>query len=254
MLLAVVAVLSLIAIITIMRLQYRKKMAARRETAYQAELERKEKEKQLSNYMALMEGQEQERQRMARDLHDGLGCELAAIKLGLSGIPAESASQELSLQVITEKLDASIRELRLISRNMMPESLLTLGLKEALNDLCSSVMTPQLRLVYNAYNIDPALPQSSQIMIYRMIQEIITNAVKHANASEIMLQCSQEEDRFFITVEDNGKGFDISSHHSKGIGLKNIRNRVDYFHGHLHIESSSEGTIINIELHVAEPS
>ncbi len=254
LLLAVVAVLSLIAIITIMRLQYRKKMAARRETAYQAELERKEKEKQLSNYMALMEGQEQERQRMARDLHDGLGCELAAIKLGLSGIPAESASQELSLQVITEKLDASIRELRLISRNMMPESLLTLGLKEALNDLCSSVMTPQLRLVYNAYNIDPALPQSSQIMIYRMIQEIITNAVKHANASEIMLQCSQEEDRFFITVEDNGKGFDISSHHSKGIGLKNIRNRVDYFHGHLHIESSSEGTIINIELHVAEPS
>ncbi|MFL5748421.1 MAG: ATP-binding protein [Niastella sp.] len=254
LLLAVVAVLSLIAIITIMRLQYRKKMAARRETAYQAELERKEKEKQLSNYMALMEGQEQERQRMARDLHDGLGCELAAIKLGLSGIPAESASQELSLQQVTEKLDASIRELRLISRNMMPESLLTLGLKEALNDLCSSVMTPQLRLVYNAYNIDPALPQSSQIMIYRMIQEIITNAVKHANASEIMLQCSQEEDRFFITVEDNGKGFDISSHHSKGIGLKNIRNRVDYFHGHLHIESSSEGTIINIELHVAEPS
>jgi len=254
LLLAVVAVLSLIAIITIMRLQYRKKMAARRETAHQAELERKEKEKQLSNYTALMEGQEQERQRMARDLHDGLGCRLSAIKLGLSGIPVDSAAQELSLQQVTDKLDASIRELRLISRNMMPESLLTLGLEEALNDLCSSVMTPQLRLVYNAYNIDPALPRSSQIMIYRMIQEIITNAVKHANASEIMLQCSQEEDSFFITVEDNGKGFDTSSHQSKGIGLKNIRNRVDYFHGHLHIESSSEGTVINIELHVAQPS
>jgi signal transduction histidine kinase len=87
-----------------------------------------------------------------------------------------------------------------------------------------------------------------------MIQEIIINAVKHANASLIMLQCSQEEDSFFITVEDNGKGFDISNHQSEGIGLKNIRNRVDYFHGNLNIESSSKGTIINIELHVAQPS
>ena len=71
---------------------------------------------------------------------------------------------------------------------MMPESLLTLGLKEALKDLCSSVMSAQLRLVYNAYNIDPALPLATQTMIYRMVQEIITNAVKHADASVIMLQ------------------------------------------------------------------
>lgn len=251
LLLAVVAVLILIVVITIMRLQYRNKMADKREVAYQAELKRIEKEKQLSNYTALMEGQEQERQRMARDLHDGLGCQLSAIKLGLSRIPAASIPQELSLQQVTDQLDASIRELRWISRNMMPESLLTLGLQEALKDLCSSVMSPQLRLVYNAYNIDPALPLSTQTMIYRMIQEIITNAVKHANATTIMLQCSQEEDSFFVTVEDNGKGFDPYKHQSEGIGLKNIRNRIDYFHGNLHIDSSSEGTIINIELHVA---
>ena len=252
--LAVIAVLSLVAIITIMRLQHRKKMAARREAAHRAELEKIEKEKQLSNYTALMEGQEQERRRLARDLHDGLGCQLSAIKLGLSRIPAESVSQERSLQQVTEQLDASMRELRWISRNMMPESLLTLGLKEALKDLCSSVMSTQLRLVYNAYNIDPALPLATQTMIYRMVQEIITNAVKHADASVIMLQCSQEEDSFFITVEDNGRGFDAGAHHSAGIGLKNIRNRVDYFHGNLNIESSSEGTIINIELHVAHQS
>ena len=254
LLLAVVAVLSLVAIITIMQLQHRKKMAVKREEEHQAELEKIEKEKQLSNYTVLMEGQEQERRRLARDLHDGLGCRLAAIKLGLSRIPAESSLQELSLQQVTDQLDASIRELRWISRNMMPESLLTLGLSDALKDLCSSVMSPQLRLVYNAYNIDPALPLSTQTMIYRMIQEIIINAVKHANASVLLLQCSQEEDSFFITVEDNGKGFDVSNHHSEGIGLKNIRNRVDYFHGSLNIESSGEGTIINIELHVAQPS
>lgn len=254
LLLAIVSVLSLVAAITIMQLQYRKKIAARREVTHQAELKRIEKEKQLSNYTALMEGQEQERQRMARDLHDGLGCRLSAIKLGLSCIPATSILQEFSLQQLSDQLDASIRELRWISRNMMPESLLTLGLQDALKDLCSSVMSPQLRLVYNAYNIDPALPLSTQTMVYRMVQEIITNAVKHANATTIMLQCSQEEGSFFITVEDNGKGFDTSNHRSEGMGLKNIRNRVDYFHGNLHIESSPEGTIINIELHVAQQS
>jgi two-component system NarL family sensor kinase len=254
LLLALIAVLGLVAMLAIMRLQHRKKMAAKREAAYQDELEKIEKEKQLSNYTALMEGQEQERRRMARDLHDGLGCRLSAIKLGLSRIPAESAPQELSLQQVTDQLDAAIRELRWISRNMMPEALLTLGLQDALKDLCSSVMSPQLRLVYNAYNIDPALPLSTQTMIYRMIQEIISNAVNHANASVLLLQCSQEEDSFFITVEDNGKGFDASNHHSEGVGLKNIRNRVDYFNGHLNIESSSEGTIINIELHVAQQS
>jgi two-component system, NarL family, sensor kinase len=254
LLLAVIAILCLVSMLAIMQLQYRKKMAAKREAAYQAELEKIEKEKQLSNYTALMEGQEQERRRVARDLHDGLGCRLSAIKLGLSRIPAESAPQELSLQQITDQLDTSIRELRWISRNMMPEALLTLGLQDALKDLCGSVMSPQLRLVYNAYNIDPALPLSTQTSIYRMIQEVIINAVKHAKASLILLQCSQEEDSFFITVEDNGKGFNTGNHQSEGIGLKNIRNRVDYFHGNLNIESSSEGTIINIELHVAQPS
>ncbi|HEX6432478.1 MAG TPA: tetratricopeptide repeat protein [Niastella sp.] len=254
LLLALIAVLSLVATLAIMRLQHRKKMAAKREAEYQAELEKIEKEKQLSNYTALMEGQEQERRRLARDLHDGLGCRLSAIKLGLSRITAESAQQELSLQQITDQLDVSIRELRWISRNMMPEALLTLGLQDALKDLCSSVMSPQLRLVYNAYNIDPALPLTTQTMIYRMIQEIINNAVNHAEASVLLLQCSQEEDSFFITVEDNGKGFNASNHHSEGIGLKNIRNRVHYFNGNLTIESSREGTIINIELHVAQQS
>lgn len=252
--LAVIAVLSLVTVLAIMQLRHRKKMGAQREAEHEAELERIEKEKQLSNYTALMEGQEQERRRVARDLHDGLGCRLSAIKLGLSRIPAESVQQEVSLEQVTEQLDTSISELRWISRNMMPESLLTLGLQEALKDLCGSVMSPQLRLVYNAYNIDPALPLSTQTSIYRMIQEIVNNAVKHANASVIMLQCSQAEDSFFITVEDNGKGFDAGNHRSEGIGLKNIRNRVDYFNGQLAIESSPEGTIINIELHVAQQS
>src|SRR5262249_33444721 len=109
-------------------------------------------------------------------------------------------------------------------------------------------------VAYNAYNIDAKLPLATQTMIYRMIQEIISNAVTHAKASVLMLQCSQEEDSFFITVEDNGIGFNTNEHQTKGMGMRNIRNRVEYFNGQLHIESSSEGTIINIELNVAQSS
>ena len=254
LLLSVIAVLCLVAVLAFMQLRHRKKIAEKREEEHRAELASIEKEKQLSNYTALMEGQEQERQRMARDLHDGLGCRLSAVKLGLSRIPSTDGSQEQSLQQVMDQLDTSISELRWISRNMMPESLLTLGLQDALKDLCISVMNPQLRVSYNAYNIDAALPLATQTMIYRMIQEIISNAVHHANASVLMLQCSQEENSFFITVEDNGIGFNTNDHHTKGMGMKNIRNRVDYFNGQLHIESSSEGTIINIELNVAQSS
>ncbi|NML21854.1 histidine kinase [Pseudoflavitalea sp. G-6-1-2] len=254
LLLAVIAVLSLVAVLAFMQLRHRKKMAAKREEEHRTELDSIEKEKQLSNYTALMHGQEQERQRMARDLHDGLGCRLAAVKLGLSRIPAAHAVQQQSLQQVMDQLDTGISELRWLSRNMMPESLLTLGLQDALKDLCSSVMNPQLRVTYNAYNIDEALPLATQTMIYRMIQEIIGNAVNHANASALMLQCSQEEDSFFITVEDNGIGFNTNNHHAEGMGMKNIRNRVEYFNGQFHIESSPEGTIINIELNVAQSS
>jgi signal transduction histidine kinase len=87
-----------------------------------------------------------------------------------------------------------------------------------------------------------------------VVQELLNNAIKHAYASEILLQCSQNNDTFFITLEDNGRGFDTSAIRSfKGIGLSNVKNRVDYLSGKLEINSTvNEGTSINIELNVAE--
>lgn len=155
------------------------------------------------------------------------------------------------LEPVISQLDNSITELRRISRNMMPESLLKLGLEASLKDMCAAIRSPELKVVFNAFNIDTAIPMQTQVVIYRTIQEIITNALKHARANIIMLQCSEADGTFFITVEDNGVGFNPDAGH-EGIGLKNIRNRVALLKGNITIDSSKEGTIINIELNVGE--
>ncbi|MEC7265071.1 MAG: ATP-binding protein, partial [Bacteroidota bacterium] len=100
--------------------------------------------------------------------------------------------------------------------------------------------------------IEEDIPQQNQLTIYRIVQELLSNAIKHSQASMILVQCSQNQNRLFITVEDNGKGFNLetNSFHS-GMGLDNIRNRVSYLDGQLEIKSvPNEGTIINIELDV----
>ena len=97
------------------------------------------------------------------------------------------------------------------------------------------------------------MPQQTQITIYRIVQELLSNAIRHAQASNILLQCSQHETVFLVTLEDNGRGFDTrTAALAKGIGLMNVKSRVDYLQGKMDISSViNEGTSINIELHVA---
>lgn len=134
----------------------------------------------------------------------------------------------------------------------MPESLVQSGLETALKDLCDEASTPGLKVSFQAFNIMKPFPQQMQLMIYRIIQELIYNAVKHAGASKIMVQCSCSENMFFITVEDNGSGFTPDSIPDTGQGLKNIRSRLKLLKGKMDIESSPEGTNVNIELYVGE--
>lgn len=221
------------------------------QTAQQLKSLEQEQQLQVSN--ALLMGEERERSRMARDLHDGLGGMLAGIKLNLSGMVYhyEQHRGSLELHPVIDQLDNSVKELRRIARNMMPESLLRSGLPSALKDLCESLTHPGISIILNAFNIQPHIPQQAQLTIYRLVQEIVGNAVKHAQASKIMVQCSQADSTFFITVEDNGTGFDPKHKGLEGIGLSNIYSRVNFLKGSIHIDSSLEGTIINIELNVA---
>jgi signal transduction histidine kinase len=157
------------------------------------------------------------------------------------------------LPVIISQLDRSVNELRRIARNMMPESLLNSGLEIALKETCESFTSPGLKVDFQAYNIEKDIAQDMQVTIFRIVQELLTNAVRHANATTILVQCSQNENTFYVTVEDNGKGFQTDKLDAgKGIGLTNVKNRVDYLKGNLEIESSpGAGTTINIEFHVS---
>lgn len=204
-------------------------------------------QQQLQFSQALLLGEERERRRMAGDLHDGLGGMLAGVKMNI----ASMAQQDAGLHKVIYQLDNSIHELRRIARNMMPESLLAFGLETALKDLCDAMITNSVQIRFQSYGIDAAIPQQKQMTIYRIVQELLANAIRHADASDIFVQCTQQDDIFFVTLEDNGKGFDTNII-TKGIGLGNVRNRVDYLKGRMDISSApEEGTTINIELHVA---
>ncbi|PUZ22776.1 hypothetical protein DCC81_20325 [Chitinophaga parva] len=196
---------------------------------------------------ALLQGEENERARVARDLHDGLGGLLAGIKLHLSAVARPE------LHKVIDQLDHSSAELRRIAHNMMPEALLSYGLVAALQQLCASLETPALQVSFQPFGIQDNLPRMTQVTIYRIVQEALSNALRHAQASSVVVQCSQEGSTFFITVEDNGRGFDKHSiSKEKGIGLSNIERRVLFLNGKMDIDAAvNEGTTINIELNVA---
>jgi two-component system, NarL family, sensor kinase len=223
-----------------------------RSAHYRQQLKDAEQQQQIQLTRALMQGEEKERKRLAADLHDGLGGQLAGIKINLSRLATGAPHPDTQLQKVIEQLDVSANELRRIARNMMPESLLLMGLEPALKDMCDSLSTDTTTVVFQPFGIQRDIHPEIQINIYRIVQELLTNAVRHAQASEILVQCSQNETRFFITLEDNGQGFDTTAVAAKpGIGLSNARSRVEYLNGKLDITSAlGEGTTINIEFDV----
>ena len=203
----------------------------------------------------MLKGQEEERSRLAKDLHDGLGGLLSGVKFSLSNMkdnlivtPDNMAVFERSLDMI----DTSIKELRRVAHNMMPEMLTKFGLDEALKEYCNTINATKLLTVkYQSLGMETRIESATEIIIYRIVQELLNNILKHAVASEAFVQLIRENNRLNIVVEDNGKGFDIAVlENSKGAGWTNIRSRVEYLKGQLDIHSESKGTLVNIEFNV----
>lgn len=229
-----------------------KKLSAQKEINHKQQLKEIEQQQQLSNIKAMMEGEERERERVARDLHDGLGGLLTGVKIDLSRLKDNAATApqlQEQLQNTTRQLDGSINELRRIARNMMPETLLRFGLEAALKDFCEGLENQGTAIVLQCYGMEQNnLRPNVQLMIYRIVQELVTNALKHARATRILVDCIQDEGQVSIAVEDNGTGFDPQRAKGNGSGLNNIRTRVDYLHGKLDIQfAANTGTSINIQ-------
>ncbi len=253
--LAIMSILLLaMAIISYLYYRNNRKLLQEQNQNHIQQLKEIEQTEKIKYSKALMAGEETERKRLAQDLHDGLGGTLVGLKMNLSGKIEESGAQVLAtdLNPIIKQLDHSVSELRRIAHNMMPINLIKFGLETAIRDLCESMISEHLQISFQAYDIQKHIPEQTQLNIYRIIQELLTNSRKHGRASEVLLQCSQEEHTFLLTMEDNGIGFDTSTLDSEnGMGFHNIRNRVGYLNGRIDIHSSvGEGTTVNIELYV----
>jgi signal transduction histidine kinase len=230
---------------------YRQKQKLQQQTIAQLE-----KDKQLMTVDAMLRGQEEERSRLARELHDGLGGMLSGVKYSLNNMkdnlivtPDNMAVFERSLDMI----DASIKELRRVAHNMMPEMLVKFGLDEALKEYTNSIAATKLLTVkYQSFGMEQRIKSSAEIIIYRIVQELLNNVLKHATASDVLVQLVREQSRLSVLVEDNGRGFDTTLlTNNKGAGWTNIRSRVDYLKGQLDIHSDiGKGTSVSIEFNL----
>ena len=207
-----------------------------------------ERQQQVVSLQSMVNGQETERTRIAKDLHDGLGGLFSTIKMQLSTLKHEEKSLETNelFQKSYELVDSASVEVRRIAHNMMPEVLIKLGLMQAIQELCNSINAGKLmRVSMQSYGMEQRMNASTEMMLFRIIQELLNNIIKHAFATEAILQFNRDGDRLSVTVEDNGRGFNVQDNSDKKAGLESVKSRVNYLNGKLSIDSEKEiGTTI----------
>jgi signal transduction histidine kinase len=212
-----------------------------------------ENEKLLAATEAVLKGEENERSRLAKDLHDGLGGMLSGIKFTMNNMKGNlimTEENQLAFERSMDMLDSSIREMRRVAHNLMPEALVKFGLDTAINDFCNDIRrSGALDIQYQSVGMENVLlEQTTAITIYRIIQELVNNIIKHAAARHAVVQISKTDDIIAITVEDDGKGFDTAVlNGSRGMGWANIQNRVEFMKGRLDVRSEPDnGTSVHI--------
>jgi signal transduction histidine kinase len=216
-----------------------------------------ETEKQLMATEAVLKGEEQERSRLAKDLHDGLGGILSGIKYAfqsMKGSLVMTPENHLSFEKGLDMLDSSMKEMRRVAHNLMPEALVKFGLDTALKDFCNDInQSGVLKIRYQSIGMENAIThQTTAITIYRVVQELINNTIRHADAKTAIVQLAKSNGKISITVEDDGKGFNPAIlSQSKGIGWSNIQHRIEFLKGTMDVQSApGEGVSVHIELTV----
>lgn len=201
-------------------------------------------EAQINSLESLIEGEEKERFRIAKELHDGVNGDLSAIKHKLNTL------LELNNQTIKEAvvmIDKSCEQVRAISHNLVPPALENFDLKSAISDYCTNMNNVhQPQITFDILGDAMNLPKLIEINIFRITQELVTNCIKHAKASEINVQLSSRNNTIQLAVDDDGKGFDSENVKSNGIGISNLKSRVAFLNGEIDFVSSENGTSVNI--------
>ena len=210
-----------------------------------------EEEKKLLAAKYLVEGQDEERKRIAKELHDGLGVLLSTAKMQFTTIKDKSPENKSVIEKATKLLDQATGDVRKISHNMMPGLLTRFGLYEAAEELIDQLIEKEgLSATCEILGDTKRLPENTEIMLYRIIQEMVNNALKHAEATMISLKVEILPDLLKIQFSDDGKGFNVEEKvDSKSIGLASIQSRVNFLSGQVVINSKLDvGTTYSIQV------
>jgi signal transduction histidine kinase len=209
-----------------------------------ADVEKMKVRHQLDLFQSSIDAMEDERRRVSRDLHDEIGAALSVLRLQvgqMSGDKDFNPENAQNLIVGSKQLiDNTIENVRRISNDMLPSGLEEFGLKYALEMLCDKVESAS-RLVINL-NINDLerLDNRLELSLYRILQELLNNTLKHANATEVDIDFTTAPQQLTVAYRDNGQGFDLEKLSKRGLGLKNIESRVSMIHGQLTYQTGLE--------------
>jgi two-component system NarL family sensor kinase len=207
-------------------------------------------EQQLLATKAVLEAEDKERQRIATELHDGVGQLMTAAKMNLGALEGDlnlSADKKTAYQRITDLVTESAREVRDVAHNLMPNVLLKKGLSNAVQEFLNKIDSKIIKVNLHAEGIHEKMDANVEAVLYRVIQECVNNVIKHSKASHLDISITNDVQGIAVNIEDNGIGFDASVIRGDGIGLSNTRSRIEFLKGEMEIDSKpGNGTLIAI--------
>jgi two-component system NarL family sensor kinase len=248
LLLGTLGMLTMIGALLFFAYLYQQKMT--RKQREMGEIEQLLKREELKSAYALLEGQENERQRIAQDLHDGIGGALSTIRIYLDLLQSEKMAyprEELigKLQHLTDEVITNIRD---VAHNLHHSALTYFGLEKAIGHLCGAVQESSGIRVKCHVSIHRPLSQPLVHDIYKIIQELLNNALKHAKASTILIELTALGNEVNLIFEDNGAGFNANNE-TRGMGLRNLTVRTQRYGGRLTVEAApGKGASFIIEI------
>jgi len=235
------------------RIRVSKVIAAQTAEINQQKIRDLENTLKIENMQSMLAGQESERQRVAQDLHDSVGGLLAAAKIQIENMTAKNAklAKDTDWAKIRALLDETVAETRHISRNMQPSALLEFGLVTAVRDLTSRVHGDGLpHITFQHFGEFEDLDRDVALNCYRIVQELVQNSLKHAQANEILVQITRSDNQLAILVEDDGAGFDFATV-KKGMGTDNVARRAQFLKAELSVQTAKgqgSSTLVTIPI------
>jgi signal transduction histidine kinase len=237
------------------RIKNQKLITRKNEELHQRRIDQLEKQQKIISMEAMVAGQEEERKRIAKDLHDGLGNLLANVQMQFSTVQNHIHREKThAYSEANQLLGEACGEVRKIAHNMMPGTLTRFGLVSAILDLKNNIeKSKRISVDVQVYGLKERLEEKVEISLYRIIQELMNNIIKHAQATEVMIQLARQGDELNLLVEDNGQGFDLAQAKAKGgLGMQSLQSRVSYVNGTLDIDTAPGkgcSIVINIPIY-----